>query len=166
MHKLTRLPKADVKDILYVDPGFHTGLFQWVSLSQCFLWTQLDLPNKVKDDVPRLVIMWQNFLAIIDDWEPKQVVVEDVFLRPGDPKSMGSALRGNLLLLDKLAAGYCALALSREIPFSLIKAHKWKGQMNDTAVRSRVKLISGLEFESEHVTDACGMSLHGMGIFA
>jgi len=166
--KLTRHPQCSQDNVLYVDPGFHTGLFMWLNVKTgSYLCDTLTYPRDKKSCIiDTMTPFWKGFTEALLDYSPIVVVIEDVFLRPGDPKSMGSALRGDLLTLDKLAAGYMAAAVHQDIPVRTLRAHQWKGQMDDTAVKARVRYVCGLNIDSSHIADACGMSLHEMGIFA
>lgn len=162
-----RVPTCLQDNVLYVDPGFQTGLFMWLHIKTgSYLCDTMTFPKNKSVIINVLSPYWKGFESVLDDYCPIVVVIEDVFLRPGDPKSMGSALRGDLLTLDKLAAGYMAAAVSRDIPVRTLRAHEWKGQMDDTAVIARVRYVCGLHLDSSHIADACGMSLHEMGIFA
>lgn len=161
-----RKPIKDVSGHLFVDPGFNTAYCYWdlinsnkgnYIVSQCSVIGK-DVEIKFKN-------LWLYFRQMLDKLEPEHIVFENVDFRSGSLKSVTSAKRGNLLNLDRLLGGYLCLTDYFNLKYSLYTAIQWKGNMNSSAVNSRIAYLTNKEFKSQHIADAFGLSLSVMGIF-
>lgn len=72
--------------------------------------------------------------------------------------SQTSAKRGDLIVLSYLVGVYCAECDMMNIPFDVVTASEWKGQLSKEATEYRVRRINGgREYATEHSFDAVAM---------
>lgn len=155
-----------VENTLFVDPGFNTGMVYWYKNK----FKDFTISNK-NTKAPLLVRIQSLINSIKDilDWHinVSKVVIEYQGYWEGSVRSSIAAKTGGLLGLTLLTGHYCQLFYSCGVEVDLIQPIKWKGNMDDKTVQTRIKKITNIDnLPNSHVRDAFGMSLHYMGVFS
>lgn len=152
--------------ILCVDPGFHTGYAYFHNendFTPIFGTIELMKDKKVQSLERRMTHLFIHFDSIMESFSPDVLIVEGVKLYQSS-KSQISGLQGDLFQLAYLVGGYCSKAEQRSVPFKIINAVEWKGQLTKEAVEARVKrLNSKLIFKDTHAMDAVAIGFNHYG---
>lgn len=147
------------KNEMFVDPGRTTAYayFYIEDSKQTYLYNFFGMVN-LDYLTEGLKHMQDLFLIALGMFEPEKVTIESVDYRDG-LKNITAAKRGDLVKLSILIGVYVGCCLEKKIPYKLILAREWKGQLTKAATKARVKRITGLELTNEHIIDALGMGL-------
>jgi len=145
-------------DALTVDPGFDTGWAYWIGLPTPV--TGFFSAPKVSDTAVKIGALADNFRKILAAKNPRRVFIEDQWFSEFSLNSMTSVKSGAFKKLTWVVGGYIVVCSEFNIVPELIAPIRWKGNMNDAAVRARVKLITGDEFSNSHICDAVGIGLY------
>lgn len=87
----------------------------------------------------------------------KKVFIEGTQYIGDDLRSITSARRGDLAVLSYLVGVYASQCIAFEIPFKILTAAQWKGQLTKKATAERVYRINKQRYKNEHIRDAVGM---------
>lgn len=145
-----------LKNALTIDPGMHTGWAYWHTRTQLpatgqFFCCDKHLPSYVE-------FMCQHLDILLDRRSPTCVYIEGAEVWGDSLKSITSAKRGDIFKLAYLIGAYVKTA-SDYCKVEIVTARAWKGQMTKAATQARVKRILGVEYQSEHVSDAVAFGL-------
>ena len=150
-----------IATFLTVDPGFNTGAALWAlnsgprgyaPMTQFFTVPKMAPVDKVR-------YAWDRFETILEALHPDRVYIESTELWQDNLTSLTSGSSGDLLTLTILIGGYAHACFRRSLPFVLIPAQGWKGQMNKKVVQRRVFREIGTEYPNDHLSDAVGIGL-------
>ena len=72
---------------------------------------------------------------------------------------------GSIFELSYLVGRYEELCYSSNIDCEIINAPDWKGQMTKEQTAEKIKMINGVKYKNEHITDAVGMGFGIVGAF-
>lgn len=154
-----------INDILTIDPGFHTGYAYWTGnndpITGCF---NLSRGKKVVTIEDQLNDMWLKFSALIKTLEPVGCIIESVEHWGGSLKSRTASSKGDLSKLSYLIGGYSYICSKKGISFKLVPAKTWKGQLPNSALVGRVKMINGKEYPNDHILCAVGIGFAEEGL--
>lgn len=150
-----------LNNVLTVDPGEFTAVAFW--LGSIYPVTDQFNYSKIKGYVNQLNYMWDIFDNLLSKY-PKKVYFESTAFYEGNLKSTMAAKRGDLFKLTGLTHGYCALCNKYGIEWEPIQALQWKGQMSKEATANRIRMINGVTYKTDHVTDAVGIGFGIMGM--
>lgn len=155
---------------LTVDPGDKTG---WALFDDRYKRPRETGEIKVTPTMVRelkieekLKHQWAQFDNLIGytNKDLDHVYIEGTRVYGGSQISMISAVRGDLINLTLMIGGYAAICNEHNVPFSIITASKWKGQLTKEATAAQVLHVTGEKYASEHITDAVGIGLHVLGL--
>ena len=154
-----------LNDILTVDPGFHTGYAYWKGDKYPVTGSlNLSKGKKVVEPEMKFEDMWGKFEALIKSYNPEICFIESVEHWGGSLKSRVASVRGDLATLSYLVGGYGNICKQHGVVWCLVSAKQWKGQLPNSALVERVKLINGQEYPNEHILCAVGIGLAKMGL--
>jgi hypothetical protein len=142
-------------DTLTVDTGLTTAWAHWTGtafpkVGQCVC-------SSVLPPIERFKFMLARFDAVLASLQPKKVILEMVELWEGSVKSHMATVRGDTFTLALLIGGYMTKIVERDISVELLSAREWKGQLTKEATAFRVKMINGMIYMTDHITDAVAM---------
>lgn len=75
--------------------------------------------------------------------------------------SIAAIKKGSLFELSYLVGRYEQICADNNVDCKIINAPEWKGQMTKEATAAKIKILNGIIYSSDHITDAVGM---GFGI--
>ncbi len=144
--------------ILAIDPGDKTG-WAFFNGSLTPVTGQINLPRRKGLEAwsDQLRFMSNCFFTLLLEHGPRLVVMEGVEFWSGSAKSRMAASRQNLFKLAYLVGSYARCCQAAEIPFEIVPARVWKGQMDKRAVALRVQRVNGETYPTTHITDAVGI---------
>lgn len=150
--------------LLSVDPGFNTG---WA------YWEGTDTPKtghivaieKVTNVALRLRDLAEQFSAVLGKYHPQRIIIEDQWFSEYNMTSLASAKTGAMKKLTWLTGAYLVVCFDVGVTPELVLPVKWKGQMDDLAVKKRVELVTGIKYKNPHIADAVGIGLNSVDRF-
>lgn len=160
-----------INNTLCIDVGDNTGYAYWKD-NQLALYGQFS--TKENDRLDNYIReMSENFSDLIEHvrseihGEIDLCILEGVELWGGSLRSITSAKRGNLFKLAYLVGVYSNVCYAHDIPFRIVLARAWKGQMSDDVVARKVRFLTGITFKKsrQHTADAIGIGFSMMGYF-
>lgn len=153
--------------LVTIDPGLKTGVAVWSENGLLLANYELSTKkSRYKDysDIFRLGEKLEDILKRITQKEMlgHTAIIEQVQYWGGSLVSDAAIRSGNLFKLSSLIGIYTYLFHKYHFEVELIKAVKWKGQLPDAAVRSRVIRILPKcdKIKSQHTIDAIGLGLY------
>lgn len=149
---------------LFIDPGFHTGYAYFTGDVKPITGSFKYNKNAINDNIPHyLSLMSDKFLSMLNLFESKNQKIQYItfeYIEEYDSlKSSVSISSGSLFKLGLLIGVYADVAYDKGIPYRLLLAREWKGQLSKAATALRVKRINNQTYKSDHITDAVGMGL-------
>lgn len=146
-----------IDKILTVDPGANTGWALWKrNISQPVAVGVFRA--KGDDRIERLRDLLGRFDVVVREQDPERVVIEGVEFWGGSLQSVTAGKTGDLFQLAYTVGGFAGICLRWGIPFEIIPARAWKGQMDKIAVHARIRMALGRDYP-EHTADAVGIGL-------
>lgn len=101
-----------------------------------------------------------HMLFLLDDLQPKRIIIEGVEYWETSEKSRIAARQNDLVWLAYTVGIFTSRAFEvRGAKVEIIPAPYWKGQLTKEATQARVHRIIGGAFPNEHVYDAVAMGL-------
>ena len=149
--------------VLTVDPGLGTGYAYWSGTNSPMTGVYFVKRNKGDKDEIILQKVLLAFRQVIERFKPEKCYIEKMETWAGSPTSMMSTLRGDLFLVQTIAAGYGTICSMNNIEYHFLKAREWKGQLPDTAVDLRILRAINRKYP-QHVGSAVGMGLSIVGL--
>jgi hypothetical protein len=161
--------------LMTVDTGLHTGISFWS-------WgyenpNVMDLETYSVNVSRKDLTLYMKMDTLLSDWysilrsnSPGYVYLEGQEMWSQSAKSFASTAAGNLFTLSYITGAFAGYCIKDKIPFQIIPARKWKGQLSKQAtelrVRSALKFYSDEELPlySDHIIDSIGMGLSLMGL--
>lgn len=147
-----------LNDALTVDPGYDTGWAYWIGLSTPTVGA-FSAP-KVPNTIVKIGTLIKQFSDVLVAKSPERVFIEDQWFSEYSMNSLTSVKSGAYKKLTWVVGGYIAVCYQLGIVPELISPIRWKGNMDDSAVRARVKLVTGDDYKNSHICDAVGMGLY------
>jgi hypothetical protein len=153
--------------ILTVDPGIHTGIA---------LWNGNIYPDIFEINCPQNIINFGHFeyrnylcdsfknILSINKNKINKVYLEGT-QNYNSLISSTSIRKGTLFELSYLIGRYEQICYKMNFDCKIINAPKWKGQMTKETTASRIKMINGIEYKNDHITDAVGIGFGLMNMF-
>lgn len=157
----------ELNKVITVDTGWNTGWAYWEKSIP--ITGSIILPSGMRGTrcltEEKLCYMWDHFDRLLYRLKPRSVVLESTEYWGDSLKSVTSHKSGDVHTLTLLVGGYAKSLKDMTIPFTLLPARAWKGNMTDDQVARRVQYIMKKTYESFHVYDAVGIGLSRMKIF-
>lgn len=161
-----------LKKTLCIDVGDHTGYAFWDKPRvnpETHGQFSLSKHGLLHEDIAEMTGLFEEMVDDhVDEYECIDLcIIEGVEIWEGSLRSQTSAKRGNLFKLAYLVGSYSSICLQRKIPFRIVPARAWKGQMKNEMVCMRVERITGIHLKKsyQHEIDAIGIGLSTMGYF-
>lgn len=154
-----------LNNVITVDPGKTTAWAYWSGDLQPKVGSLREGKyDKNKPLEEQMEKMWSKFAMIIRKNNPSVCYMEGVEVWTTSMRSQIASKTSALFKLTFLLGGYCRICQQEGIKFGIVYPSRWKGQMNDDAVKARVKRANGNEYKNPHITDAVGIGLSLMGV--
>lgn len=152
INKLSK--NLNLTDTITIDPGRNTGIAIWYGNKYPDIY-EINTPKRFTAE-SILPYLGDHFIEIISKYSYlKKAIIEGVDYRENSIISRVSAQRGNLSILSYIVGNYQALLRINLISdIRILTAKEWKGNLTKEATATRVKLINGLTYSSDHITDA------------
>ena len=144
-----------LQDTITIDPGRNTGIAVWDG-NACPWTYEINTPKKYTG-ISMLSYLHSQFYLIISQFVSlKKAIIEGVDFREDSLVSRTAAVRGDLSILSYVVGTYVALLRENnsEMDIRILTAREWKGNLTKEATTTRVRLINGLTYTSDHITDA------------
>ena len=151
--------------VLTVDPGMTTAWAYWEK--KRFPYQPLVDSFNTETGAPieeQAEELWRSFQTLIYHHIPEKCYIEGVEVWTKSLRSNVASKTGKLFKLAFIIGGYCRLCQERGIEFQIINPSKWKGQLNDKAIKRRVLRVNKNQYRNQHITDAVAMGFSIMGI--
>jgi hypothetical protein len=151
--------------ILTVDPGMNTGwaFWQYGKLpNSTGVFRQAREHKKVLPIADQLYSMWEQFRSLLSVTEPEIVIIENANFWAHSAASHAAMFSGDLRKLLFIIGGYCLLCGQAGARWELVEPQRWKGQLDDKALKARIKRRIGREYK-QHEQEAVGLGLWRAG---
>lgn len=144
---------------LFVDTGIHTGWAFFQGTIKPETGTIFLAVNERKTLENYIRFYGDSFQALLFTYQPFHVTIEHPEFWVNSQKSKTAITNGSLFHLAANAYTYADRCSVNNIPFTLVTANHWKGNLSKEATELRVKRINGTTYENDHITDAVAMGL-------
>lgn len=147
---------------LTVDCGLHTGWAYWSGTNKPEYG---EFSTKEKDHFQQRSDLSNKFYLTQLTYKPKTVYLEGTQAY-SSMISQTAIRKGTLFELSYLIGRYEESCFQSQIlDCKIINAPEWKGQMSKEITAAKIKMLNGITYPSEHITDAVGMGFGIIGAF-
>jgi hypothetical protein len=165
----------EFKNCVFVDPGKTTAIVYFTDeIYPHYVEDFRYKKSRISDFYDYLDFMCSEFVTKINEIQTERLgrtlfdrsdkyPIEKVFIEYTEHqqslKSDTSIRKGSLFKLTLLIGAYCAQCIDMNLDFELLTAREWKKSLTKEATAKRVKRITGLDYNSEHIMDAIAFGL-------
>jgi hypothetical protein len=147
---------SSLKHTITIDPGIHTAVAIWYSDTK--YPAELFTVNE-KGIIQNARKAFRECMELISNPNLYKTFIEGVRVYGSSAKSVTSATRGDLQELAYRVGALNALFSSETGSVEIIQPNEWKGQLDDRALRLRIKRATGIRPNNPHEAATVGMGL-------